>query len=260
MRCLLAVHGSKLANTQDTIDSLLPLFNGAVCDVVVAAPEQWDLGVLTVGMYSGELDPRNYGFRLLALVNACWQANRTYDMVVLTDDRCLALTNASLIAGFRTWFEQSHLGLVGVADEHQRYMPFEKYASALWHWGLPYGGWKPNHPPLLGGVLFFGRTLLQKMFDKGLMPGRDWQQWPTTFGDYAMIVASALKEEVFPVGTSARPRMPLFVAGEDVDGRKIVAPNLLRPEFAIFHPLDSVYGVSEYELRNAYKERREGRG
>ena len=125
MRCLLAVHGSDRGRTQDTIDSLLPLFNGVACDIVVAAPEQWDMGVLTVGRYSGELAPDRYGFRLMALAHSCWSANRTYDVVVFTDDRCLAISAQSLHFALQSWFEKGKLGVVGVADEYPRYQLLE---------------------------------------------------------------------------------------------------------------------------------------
>lgn len=260
MKCLLAIHGTSQGATQDTLDSLLPLMNGAACDVVVAAPEEWSLGVMTVGKYSGELDPRNYGFRLLSLVNACYQSRRTYDCVILTDDRCLGVSRNTLLNGLKLWFEQHNLGAIGVLDDCPRYVSFEKHAPCLAEWGLPFASWRPSSPPLLGGFLLMNGKLVQKMFDQALLPPPGWQQWTTTFGDYLSIVTQVLKFEVFGVGTGLRHRLPLFVAGDDTDGRLLVSPTVLRSEFMIYHPIDKVYGVTAQELRNAYKELREGRG
>ncbi len=259
MRCLLAIHGSRRGATIDTLDSLMPLVEGVQCDVVIAAPEEWDIPCLMLGKYSGEIDPAMFGFRLLGLVHGCLQSGRKYDVVILTDDRCLGISGAPLREGFKAWFEDGQLGAVGVEDEHQRYIPFNKLAPTLASWDVRYSGWKPNRPPFLGGFLLLGNRLISKLFEKGLLPPPQWKEWPTTFGDFINIMCEAFQIQGFPVGSPARPRNPLFVAGEDPEGRRIIAPQLLREEFMVFHPIDRVYGPTEQELRSGYKSLRAGR-
>jgi len=260
MRCLLAVHGTRRAATADTIDSLMPLLADVSCDVVVAAPEAWDLPCLTLGNYQADqLSQEMYGFRLLALLHGCIQSGRQYDVVLLTDDRCLGISGAPLKQGLKLWFEDHGLGAVGVADEHQRYAPFAKFAPLLARWDVRYAGWKPNRPPFLGGVLLLGKPLVTKLYSQGLLPPPQWREWPTTFGDFVSVMCEAFKLPSFSVGTPANPRNPLFVAGVDPEGRRLISPQLLREEFMIYHPVDQVYGPSEHELRAGYKNLRAGR-
>lgn len=260
MRCLLAVHGNRKNATRDTIDSLLPMLNGIACDVVVAAPEKWTMGVLQLGVYTNKVPYQLQGFRLLNLLQQSVDSGRDYDFVILTDDRCLGMTTQSFLPAAKMWFEDHSCWLVGVQDEITRRVPFDHTIPFLAQHGMRYASWRPKLPPVMDGFVLLGKPAVQALFDATLLPPQDWQNWPSTCGDFLSLAVASMDGYQLGIGTTAQPQVPMFIAGFDDAYRRFVPPHLLREEFMIYHPVDRVYGYTEEQLRGGFKTRRVEQG
>ncbi len=209
----------------------------------------------TLAMSNGS-DDMHRGFRQLAAiyfaVNRGWQFER---VVMLSDDSLL------IGRGFDAWLakamSENTAGLLGVEDRLNYEDAFPTISQLLSEWAVPHEHWEaPPSPKTVQPACYaLSRALVDKLYERRLLPPEGYNRWPLGFGCYLSWVAQMLEFYQALWGHMDRAKPPLYVNYHH--GRYLPAPQILSPAFLLFHSLRGVTGYTESELRDGYRQFRQ---
>lgn len=199
---------------------------------------------------SGQLYPEPYGFRSNeAIVRAVRAGMKATQYLLLSED-CLLMRR-----GFDGWLTntmQSYkVGLLGVGGGPHYVRDYQAHLPLLDRWGLPCLEYTPSGSFLADGMAALSGQLVQDLFARDLLTPENDHELDMIYGVYLSWAAQMLGYYQLAWGSSVRHAPPIYV-GRSTE-RHLPSPDILSPQFALYHSVRSVEGYHEPELRALFK-------